>query len=154
MEEYPSWLKGLVLKTSRSCKRRQGSNPYSSAISYLYIAEQSSLVAREAHNLEVIGSNPFSATKWFVSLEAYDACLSRRRPRVRIPYEPPFMASQLSRQSRGLKILVSLVQFPLEPPVSDFNPINWVFLYNRNFIRKLVNLLHIKIIDEVCVFKI
>ena len=35
LEEYPSWLKGLVLKTSRSCKRRQGSNPYSSAIQLL-----------------------------------------------------------------------------------------------------------------------
>ena len=51
------------------------------------------MVARQAHNLEVVGSNPSPATIWFVSLEAYDACLSRRRSRVQIPYEPPFFGS-------------------------------------------------------------
>ena len=49
----------------------------------------SSLVARRAHNPKVEGSNPSPATIWFVSLEAYDACLSRRRSRVQIPFEPP-----------------------------------------------------------------
>ena len=29
-----------------------------------------------------------------------------------------------------------------------------LFLYNRNFIRKLANLLHNKIADEVCIFEI
>ena len=28
-----------------------------------------------------------------------------------------------------------------------------LFLYNRNFIRKLANLLHNKIVDEVCIFE-
>ena len=59
MQEYPSWLKGLVLKTSRSRKRRRGSNPFSCAI---IIAGQSSLVARRAHNPEAVGSNPAPAT--------------------------------------------------------------------------------------------
>ena len=65
MEEYPSWLKGPVLKTGRSCKRRRGSNPFSSAI-YLYIAGWSSSVARWAHNPKVVGSNPSPATNGFV----------------------------------------------------------------------------------------
>ena len=37
LEEYPSWLKGPVLKTGRSCERRVGSNPTSSAI-YIYLS--------------------------------------------------------------------------------------------------------------------
>ena len=53
------WLKGPVLKTGRSCKRRRGSNPFSSAID---IAGWSSLVARWAHNPKVRGSNPLPAT--------------------------------------------------------------------------------------------
>ena len=53
------WLKGPVLKTGRSCKRRRGSNPFSSAID---IAGWSSLVARRAHNPKVRGSNPLPAT--------------------------------------------------------------------------------------------
>ena len=53
------WLKGPVLKTGRSCKRRRGSNPFSSAIN---IAGWSSSVARWAHNPEVRGSNPLPAT--------------------------------------------------------------------------------------------
>ena len=87
------WLKGSVLKTDRSLTRRRGSNPFSSAIVILLSRDGSSLVARRAHNPEVEGSNPSPATIWFVSLEAYDACLSRRRPRVRIPYEPPSYGS-------------------------------------------------------------
>ena len=59
---------------------------------HINIAGWSSLVARRAHNPKVVGSNPSPATKWSVSLEAYDVCLSRRRSRVRIPYGPPFMA--------------------------------------------------------------
>ena len=53
------WLKGPVLKTGRSCKRRRGSNPFSSAS---YIAGWSSLVARWAHNPKVAGSNPVIPT--------------------------------------------------------------------------------------------
>ena len=55
-------LKGSVLKTERSCKRRRGSNPFSSA--KFYIAGQSSPVARWAHNPKVVGSNPSPATKY------------------------------------------------------------------------------------------
>ena len=54
------WLKGPVLKTGRSRKRRRGSNPFFSAI--YYIAGWSSLVARWAHNPKVRGSNPLPAT--------------------------------------------------------------------------------------------
>ena len=54
------------MKTGRSLTRRRGSNPFSSAtlILYLvfYIARWSSLVARWAHNPEVVGSNPARAT--------------------------------------------------------------------------------------------
>ena len=57
------WLKGPVLKTGRSCKRRRGSNPFSSASN---IAGWSSLVARWAHNPKVRGSNPLPATNLFL----------------------------------------------------------------------------------------
>ena len=56
------WLKGPVLKTGRSRKRRRGSNPFSSAIVVYVIAGWSSSVARWAHNPEVHGSNPCPAT--------------------------------------------------------------------------------------------
>ena len=88
------WLKGPVLKTGRSCKRRRGSNPFSSAnFNVLHIAGWSSLVARWAHNPEVVGSNPSPATIYlrFRSVAVYHVCLSRRRSRVQIPSEPPFI---------------------------------------------------------------
>ena len=57
------WLKGPVLKTGRSRKRRRGSNPFSSAIVIIcFIAGWSSSVARWAHNPKVVGSNPAPAT--------------------------------------------------------------------------------------------
>ena len=59
------WLKGPVLKTGRSCKRRRGSNPFSSA-NLIYIAGWSSSVARWAHNPKVRGSNPLPATNGLV----------------------------------------------------------------------------------------
>ena len=81
------------------------------------IAGWSSLVARRAHNPKVVGSNPSPATKWSGSSVGQNAALSRRRSRVRAPSRPPFvLVPQLSRQSRGLKILVSLVRFRPEPP--------------------------------------
>ena len=83
------WLKGPVLKTGRSCERRRGSNPFSSAIfNVLHIAGWSSLVARWAHNPEVVGSNPSPATMvpW---CSGYHVCLSRRRSRVQVPSRPP-----------------------------------------------------------------
>ena len=66
MEEYPSWLKGPVLKTGRSCKRRVGSNPTSSAIYFFTYRGVEQLVARRAHNPKVVGPNPTSATNGFV----------------------------------------------------------------------------------------
>ena len=54
-------LKGSVLKTERSCERRRGSNPFSSAINFHRGVEQ--LAARWAHNPKVGGSSPPSATK-------------------------------------------------------------------------------------------
>ena len=55
------------------------------------------MVARWAHNPEVVGSNPAPATIWSVSLEAYDVCLSRRRSGVRIPYGPPFFYGSIAQ---------------------------------------------------------
>ena len=40
------------------------------------------------------------------------------------PVGTAIMALQLSRQSRGLKILVSMVRFHSEPPVQNLSPIN------------------------------
>ena len=81
------WLKGPVLKTGRSCERRRGSNPFSSAIN-IYIAGWSSLVARRAHNPKVVSSNlaPATMVPW---CSGQHVCLSRRRSRVQIPSEPP-----------------------------------------------------------------
>ena len=52
-------LKGTVLKTVRCVKARKGSNPLSSLLIYYRGVEQ--LVARRAHNPEVVGSNPSPA---------------------------------------------------------------------------------------------
>ena len=96
------WLKGSVLKTERSVKRRGGSNPSFSAnndntylLLYIYcifyIAGWSSLVARRAHNPKVVGSNPSPATNLVPWCSGYHVCLSRRRSRVRFPSGPPFI---------------------------------------------------------------
>ena len=60
------WLKGPVLKTGRSGNWRKGSNPFLSAIIFIFIniAEWSSLVARRAHNPKATSSNLVSATIW------------------------------------------------------------------------------------------
>ena len=89
MEEYPSLVEGTGLENRKVVWAAQGFE--SLFLRHLYnIAGWSSSVARWAHNPEAVGSNPTPATKWSVSLEAYDVCLSRRRSRVRIPYGPPF----------------------------------------------------------------
>ena len=59
-------MKGPVLKTGRSCERRVGSNPTSSAILLFIYRGVEQLVARWAHNPKVVGSNPSSATNGFV----------------------------------------------------------------------------------------
>ena len=65
----PKRFKGLVLKTSR-CESMRGFESHflrhivQLRIHYIYIAGQSSLVARRAHNPEVVGSNPSPATNF------------------------------------------------------------------------------------------
>ena len=89
MEKYPSLVEGTGLENREAAKATQGFE--SLFLRHSFIAGWSSSVARRAHNPKVVGSNPAPATNlWSVSLEAYDVCLSRRRPRVRIPYGPPF----------------------------------------------------------------
>ena len=106
------WLKGPVLKTGRSCKRRRGSNPFSSAIKiYKFIAGWSSLVARWAHNPKVVGSNPSPATMvpW---CSGYHVCLSRRRSRVQVPSEPPlffgFIAQSVEQRTENPRVAGSI----------------------------------------------
>ena len=91
LEEYPSLVEGTGLENRKVVWAAQGFESLFLRHLNLFIAGWSSLVARRAHNPEVVGSNPAPATNlWSVSLEAYDVCLSRRRSRVRIPYGPPF----------------------------------------------------------------
>ena len=66
----------------------------------------------------VTGSSPVTPTKWPGSSVGQNASLSRQRSRVRAPSGSPFfLALQLSWQSGGLKILMSLVRFRPEPPL-------------------------------------
>src|SRR5699024_10951008 len=52
------WLTGPVLKTDRGLTARGGSNPSSSAIFILILlSRDGAVVARRAHNPEVVGSN-------------------------------------------------------------------------------------------------
>ena len=94
------------MKTGRSRNRRRGSNPFSSAI---IIAEWSNLVARWAHNPEVVGSNPASATmvRW---CSGYHARLSRERSRVQVPYGPPcgFIAQLAEHKTENLGVVGSI----------------------------------------------
>ena len=102
------WLKGPVLKTGRSRNRRRGSNPFSSA-TFIDIAGWSNLVARWAHNPEVVGSNPAPATmvRW---CSGYHARLSRERSRVQVPYEPPcgFIAQLAEHKTENLGVVGSI----------------------------------------------
>ena len=112
------WLKGPVLKTGRSRNRRRGSNPFSSA-TYFNIAGWSNLVARWAHNPEVVGSNPAPATmvRW---CSGYHARLSRERSRVQVPYEPPcgFIAQLAEHKTENLGVVGSI---PTEATIFIFN---------------------------------
>ena len=91
MEEYPSLVEGIGLENRQVGQPAQGFE--SLFLRQYFIAGWSSSVARRAHNPKAVGSNPTPATIWSVSLEAHDACLSRRRSRVRISYGPPFFGS-------------------------------------------------------------
>ena len=67
MEEYPSLVEGTGLENQEVAKVARGFE--SLFLRHLMllsnIAGWSSLVARWAHNPEVVGSNPSPATKWF-----------------------------------------------------------------------------------------
>ena len=60
MEEYPSPVEGIGLENREVVKAAQGFE--SLFLRHLFIAGWSSLVARWAHNPEVVGSNPAPAT--------------------------------------------------------------------------------------------
>ncbi len=63
-EEYPSPVEGIGLENRQVVQATQGFE--SLFLRHLvYIAGWSSLVARWAHNPEVVGSNPSPATNWF-----------------------------------------------------------------------------------------
>ena len=64
MEKYPSLVEGTGLENQQVGQLAQGFESLSLRHFKFYIAEWSSLVARRAHNPEVVGSNPSSATKW------------------------------------------------------------------------------------------
>ena len=74
------------MKTGRSCERRRGSNPFSSAT---YIAGWSSLVARWAHNPKVRGSNPLPATN-FLYMVPWCSWLTRLPVTQKIEGSSPF----------------------------------------------------------------
>ena len=97
----------------------------SSAVRTLTTANSGGLAQLGEHlpyKQRVIGSSPIVPTKrWPGSSVGQNAALSRRRSWVRVPSGSPiaFIAVvplQLSWQSRGLKILVSLVRFRPEAP--------------------------------------
>ena len=92
LEEYPSLAEGTGLENQEVVKAAQGFESLFLRHSFvnMFIAGWSSLVARWAHNPEVVGSNPSPATMvpW---CSGYHVCLSRRRSRVQLPSEPPFI---------------------------------------------------------------
>ena len=119
-------LKGSVLKTDRSRNRRRGSNPFSSAKFFRYrgmvaVWQLVGLITRRSQ-VQILLPQP---------MVRQCSGLSRLPVTQEItgsnPVRTAMMASQLSRQSRGLKILVSLVQFPLEPPERQIQAKNGFF---------------------------
>ena len=67
LEEYPSLVEGTGLENREVEQSAQGFE--SLFLRHLInIAGWSNLVARWAHNPEVVGSNPAPATKWFVGV--------------------------------------------------------------------------------------
>ena len=68
MEEYPSLVEGTGLENREVEKSAQGFESLFLRHLFYYVAGWSNLVARWAHNPEVVGSNPASATKWFVGV--------------------------------------------------------------------------------------
>ena len=110
-DAYPSLVEGIGLENRKVSKGTQGFE----SLSIRHIAEQSSLVARQSHNLKDVGSNPTSATNGPVVYRL--TCLSVTEEIAgSIPVWTAIKVSQLSQQSKGLKILVSTVQFCPKPP--------------------------------------
>ena len=108
MEEYPSLVEGTGLENREVEKSAQG---FESLFlrHFLDIAGWSNLVARWAHNPEVVGSNPTPATmvRW---CSGYHARLSRERSRVQVPYEPPcgFIAQLAEHKTENLGVVGSI----------------------------------------------
>ena len=68
MEEYPSLVEGTGLENREVVQAAQGfESLFLRQFGNLYIAGWSSLVARWAHNPEVVGPNPTPATNYVVS---------------------------------------------------------------------------------------
>ena len=107
MEEYPSLVEGTGLENREVEKSAQGFE--SLFLRHFYIAGWSNLVARWAHNPEVVGSNPAPATmvRW---CSGYHARLSRERSRVQVPYEPPcgFIAQLAEHKTENLGVVGSI----------------------------------------------
>ena len=62
MEEYPSLVEGTGLENREVEKSAQGFESLFLRHLFYYVAGWSNLVARWAHNPEVVGSNPAPAT--------------------------------------------------------------------------------------------
>ena len=75
---------------------------------------------------------------WGCSSAGQSAGLSRQRSRVRVPSLPPYKPRQLSRQSKGLKIPVSVVRFRVWAPCRTLIMATW----SRGLGRGLQNLVH------------
>ena len=120
LEEYPSLVEGTGLENREVVKAAQGFE--SLFLRHNNIAGQSSMVARRAHNPEVIGSNPIPATNGSVVQRLSHSPVTRGIAGT-IPVGTAILVSQLSWQSTRLKILVSLVRFQLKPPQIDNKPL-------------------------------
>ena len=120
MEEYPSPVEGIGLENREVVKAAQGFE--SLFLRQLY------LLSRDGAARQLVGLITQRSLvqiqlpqPWFRGVVVItSACHAEDREFN--PRRNRHMASQLSRQSRGLKILVSLVQFPLEPPEKQIIP--------------------------------
>ena len=119
-EKYPSLAEGIGLENRQGVTAAGVRIPLSPP----FKSRSGAVVAHRAHNPEVVGSNPSSATKgpvvqWLtcqsVTLETASSSL----------VGTAILARQLSRQSNGLKIRVSPVRSRPKPPFqkSQFNRI-------------------------------
>ena len=91
MEKYPSLAEGTGLENQEVVKAAQGFESLFLRHSFIniFIAGWSSLVARWAHNPEVVSSNLSPATNMVPWCSGYHTRLSREGLRVQFPSEPP-----------------------------------------------------------------